>query len=266
MVARMANYTITIDASVLLNYVDSIGEGVLETVRDGVQKTALAVQNKWQDAVMQAPGIWGPERKAYVQSITYRMTTYLSAVVETNLPLASEIENGRPAKDLKKMLDSSPKVRESKKGRYLIIPMRHNTPGNTAYAPAMPSSIYAQAKQLNQSLITGHGKRESGTGAYSLKTKQKYMVRSREYAWGGRLPAGLAPKKAEHHTTDIYAGMVRMNTGSALGKAKSSAYMTFRIMGEWQTGKWLVPAKPGLFIARGIAQTVEQQLKANMAL
>ena len=263
----MATYRVTLDFSSLLGVADQIADATLKKVHDGIGITAQAIQAQWQDAVMKAAGIWQPERQAYVQSIAWRHTSYLSAVVETNLPLASEIENGRPARDLKRMLDSSPKVRESKKGRYLIIPMRHNVPGGDGHssnAPQMPASIYAQAKKLGQSLIVGHGKRESGTGAYSVKTQQKYMVRSREYAWGGRLPAGLAPKKAPHHATDIYAGMVRMNTAGARGKAKSSAYLTFRIMGEWQAGKWLVPAKPGLFIARTIAQNVDKAMKDVM--
>ncbi|MEF8714163.1 MAG: hypothetical protein V5B39_11480 [Accumulibacter sp.] len=41
-----------------------------------------------------------------------------------------------------------------------------------------------------------------------------------------------------HHSTDLFAGMVRVNTG--LG-----AYLTFRTLGEWQSGKWLVGSKPG---------------------
>ena len=260
----MASYNITLDFSSILGIADQIEQGSLQKIHNSLEEAAESIKWQWQDAVMKAPGIWQPERQAYVASIDSRQVTYLSIIVESKLALASQIEHGRPAKDLKRMLDSSTKVRESKKGRYLIIPLRHNTPGNTAHARAMPKAVYAQAKKLGQSLIVGHGKRESGTGAYSVKTQQKYMVRSREYSWGGRLSAGLAPKMKPHHTTDIYAGMVRMNTASALGKAKSSAYMTFRIMGAWQTGKWLVPAKPGLFIARTVSQNVEKTMKEIM--
>jgi hypothetical protein len=39
-------------------------------------------------------------------------------------------------------------------------------------------------------------------------------------------------------------------------KAKSSVYMTFRIMREDQTNKWIIPAKEGIFIAREVEQRV----------
>lgn len=59
----------------------------------------------------------------------------------------------------------------------------------------------------------------------------------------------MAPKLAPHHATDIYAGMRKMDTSA--GKAKSSAYMTFRVMVEGSS-KWIVPAKPGLYIVRDV--------------
>ncbi len=261
----MASYNITLDFSSILGIADQIGGGAIKKIHEGVGITAQAVQAKWQDAVMQAPGIWQPERHAYVQSIDWRYTTHLSAVVETDLPLASKIEHGRPARDMKRMLDSSTKVRESKKGRYLIIPMRQNVPGgdgHSSYARQMPADIYSKAKALSKSSIVRTGSRPSGTGAYDTKTRKRLTVAQHAYSWGGRLPAGLAPKMKPHHTTDIHAGMVRMNTST--GKAKSSAYMTFRIMGAWQTGKWLVPAKPGLFIARTISEGVSQAMQQSM--
>lgn len=258
----MASYNVTLDFSNLLDVVDKIEQETLDKVRKGVGMAAEGIMKQWVDAVLHAPGIWSKEKNAYISSLSWRHTTYTSAVVETTLRLADEIERGRPARDLKKMLDTSMKVRKGKKGRYLIIPFRHNTPGNTAHAPAMPSSIFKQAGQMEKSLITGHSKRESATGAYSIKTKQKYLVRQREYSWGGRLPAGLAPKMKSHHATDIYANMVRMNTSS--GKQKSSEYLTFRIMSENQTGKWIVPAKPGLWIARRIAEGVNKKVEEAM--
>jgi len=57
-----------------------------------------------------------------------------------------------------------------------------------------------------------------------------------KYSWGQRLGAG----------------MVRMDTSS--GKQKSSAYLTFRVMTEKQHGKWIIPAQPGRFIAKRVAE------------
>lgn len=257
----MPAYNVTLDFSNLLTVADEIERRVMQKVHDGIGVAAQAIQNKWVDAVMAAPGIWTPERQAYAGSIKWRYTTHTSAVVETTLPLADQIENGRPAKDLKKMLGSSPKVRQGKKGRYLIIPFRHNVPsgdGHSSYAKQMPAHIYAAAKQLSPSKITGTGTRVSGTGAYDIKTKKLLTVPQHKYAWGESLPAGMAPKMKSHHKTDIYAGMKRFDTST--GKAKSSAYLTFRVMSEHSSG-WIVPAKPGLHIARAIAQEVNKAVE-----
>jgi hypothetical protein len=179
--------------------------------------------------------------------------------VETDYKLAEEIETGRPAKDLKVMLNTSLKVRVAKGGknvgkRYLIIPFRHNTPGMNAHAPDMPAHIYNEAKNLKASLVLQTGSRQSGTGAISLKNKTAITVPQRKYKWGQSLPAGLAPKKSAHHTTDVYAGMVRFKT-SAFGGKRSSAYMTFRIMMEGSP-KWIVQAKPGLYLAQKVRDEI----------
>jgi hypothetical protein len=259
----MATYTVALDFSNILTAADFVERTAMRKVSDAVQRAAEDAKYRWADAVMKAPGIWAKEREAYVASIGWRWVdgNHLSAVVETNLPLADEIENGRPARDLKRMLNTSVKARNGKNGRYLIIPFRHNTTGNSAHAPAMPSAIYSLAGGMDKSLIVGHGKRESGTGAFSLKTKQKYLVRQRQYSWGDRLPSGLAPKLKDSHRTDIYAGMTRMNTSS--GEQKSSKYLTFRVMSEHSAG-WVVPPKPGLHIARDVAQNVDRVLKREI--
>jgi hypothetical protein len=55
--------------------------------------------------------------------------------------------------------------------------------------------------------------------------------------------------------------MYRFDTGA--GKARSSQYLTFRVMAEGSSG-WIVPAKPGLYIARGVAQSVQLELAQAM--
>ena len=257
----MATYNVTLDFSNILTIADQIEQRAMQKIHDGLGKAAQAIQYKWVDAVMKAPGIWTPERQAYAGSIKWRYTTHTSAVVETTLKLADEIENGRPARDLKRMLGSSPKVRQGKKGRYLIIPFRHNVPsgdGHSSYARQMPPEVYAQAKKLSPTKITGTGERQSGTGAYDINTRKLLMVPQHKYAWGGSLPAGLAPKLKPGHATDPYAGMKRFDTST--GKAKSSAYLTFRVMSEHSAG-WIVPAKPGLHLARDIAREVNKAVE-----
>lgn len=255
------NFNITIDFSQILMGLGQVNEGAASLMHKGIGITAQKVKEEWADRVSKAPGIWSVEKTTYIHSLRWEYTGPFSAVVLSDYKIASEIESGRPAKDLKQMLNSSMKVRNSKKGRYLIIPMRHNVPsgdGHSSYAKQMPAHVYAQAKQMVASKVTGIGSRVSGTGALDIKSKGPFMVPQRSYDWGERLPRNMAPKKSPNHTSDIYAGMVRMQTG------KSSSYMTFRIMGEWQTGKWIVAAKPGQWIARSVAQSVQQELASTM--
>jgi hypothetical protein len=233
---------------------DTIIKGMLPRVHEAVGAISEAAKQKWESDVMHAPGIWSSERQAYVSSIKWEYTGDLQARVWSTYDIANQIETGRPARDLKRMLLTSNKVRisHSKKHngqRYLIIPMRHNTPGNDATAPSMPMNVYAVAKSLLPSRVIGQGTRPSqqtGAGGKS--------VNKSAYAWGGSLPAGLAPKMKPGHKTDIYAGMKRFTTSS--GGQKSSTYLTFRIMGEWSQG-WIAPAKPGLYLARGVAEAIQ---------
>ena len=178
------------------------------------------------------------------------------------------------------MLDTSTKVRRTESGkRFLVIPMRHNTPGHGAHAKAMPAAIHALADQMSKSSVTSMGQRPSGQVTWlspkagmgpsakqtpflsNPKTRGAMTVASRQYAWGDRL--GKAAMKAagiDAATRKRYAGMVRMET-STPGGAKSSAYMTFRIMMEGQKG-WVVPAQPGQWIAKTVAEQMKP--KAEM--
>ena len=251
----MAEYKISVDMAGLLDAVGSaINAQVMPTLNQAVRNLAEATTYRWKDAVSKAK-LRDGEKQAYIQSITWSMTGDFAAVVETPYALAEAIENGRPAVDLKRMLQTSKKVRFVTKGknsgkRYLIIPFRHNIPGQNAINQDMPPHVYAQAKPLLPSTITGKTMQHNGG-----KGARARMVPRNTYDWGGRLPAGLTPKLKPHHTTDIHANMVRMNTSAGAGK--SSAYLTFRIMGEWASNKWIVPAKPGLYIAKGIAAQMQ---------
>lgn len=257
-----AEYKVSVDLAPILDAVCSpINAAVLPTINQAVRALAAETAYRWKDAVSKAPGVWNGEKQTYIASITWRMTGDFSAVVETDYPIADAIENGRPQRDLKRMLDTSLKVRTVAKGknagkRYLIIPFRHNSPGMNAHAPDMPRDVYQQARQLAPSKVTGSGYRASGTGAFGLKSRAPLTVVQKQYEWGDRLPAGLRPKKALHHATDIYAGMVRFKTSA--GGASSSTYMTFRVMMEGSP-KWIVPAKPGLFLAQKVAQDISAE-------
>lgn len=248
-------YKISLPLAAQLEISGTINAKLFPLVNQAVNAIAQATANNWIEAVQRAK-LWSGERDAYAKSISYRMTGDFSAVVEAKYRHAEEIENGRPARDLKTMLNTSMKVRRSKDGtRYLIIPFRHNTPGNDAHAKSMTPQVYAQAKMLSLSAITGHGRRVSGTGAWSTETKSEATVRQRSYNWGDRLSGPGIGRNQQ--------GMVRMNTATGEGK-RSSQYLTFRVMSEKSNG-WIVKAQPGQQIAKGVSEDMQPKAEAAIA-
>jgi hypothetical protein len=249
-----AQYKITVDLAPVLNMLQQQAETLLGRVAETVQTFGEAATVQWKDAVMQSRGIWLGEKKAYAESIQWYNSGPFEVTVEAGYAKAGEIETGRPARDLKDALKTSLRVRIAKKGkhkgmRYLIIPFRHNTPGNDALADAMPDHVYEVASQMKQSRITGTRIVANQQGA--VKNGFPVMIHRNKYKWGDKLPSGLTAKKKDYHATDPYAGMVRMKT-NASNSPTSSAYLTFRVMGEWSSG-WIIAPQPGRYIAKGVA-------------
>lgn len=226
---------------------------VLFRLHAAVEHVSAMTAAEWQTKVLKAK-LWAGERQAYADSITYRMVGDLKGEVVADYNKAREIEDGRPARDLKRMLDTSLKTRVSKAGRrYLIIPFRHNTPGQTGHSSDMPDHVYAAAKKLVFSGVKSMGARLSGTGAYDIATKGPLQVKQANYLWGGRLAAGsMGPNRKGK--TDRFAGMVRFQETS--GNGVKSTYMTFRVMAEGSPG-WIVAPQPGLNIAKQVLDAMK---------
>jgi hypothetical protein len=255
----------------------TVNAALLPRLNQAVGAVAQQAMIDWKESVARAR-LWSGEKAPYVDSIQWKMTGDFSAEVWSEYKYAYEIDNGRPARDLKKMLDTSQKVRRTKDGkRFLIIPFRHNTPGNDAHATPMPDSVWQLAAAMSGSRITGTGRRAAGeitdlnptSGMTPLKsetrkspylmnlrTQKPVTVASRQYLWGDRL-SNRAMKDAGIGLADRrrYKGMVRMDTTSPSG-AKSSAYLTFRTMMEGSSG-WIVQAKPGLNLVSGVTQRLQ---------
>lgn len=254
----MTALRVSIDLSQVLEAFQAQSQAILKGASKAVNEAGNHAKNHWMENIWKAH-LWTGEKMPYFKSIGVKPTGPYSVEIWTDFPLAGEIETGRPAKDLKKVLPTAKKARQVLKGKhagqkYLIIPFRHNTPGQTALAKAMPQDIYAKAKALSPSVALQKGNKMPATRLSATG----HMVAQHSYQWGGKLPAGLAPKLKAHHTTDIYAGMVKMNTSS--GKQKSSAYLTFRIMGEWQSDKWIVEPRPGQNLAGKAAESAQKML------
>jgi hypothetical protein len=253
------SYTVSFDAASLIKGLHL----QLETaITQAVQTTALTAQAAWKQTVLQTPGLWQPIKERYADSIRVEYdASGMGARIYSDDPMATPIENGIPARDMKRILDTSLKTRVAKNGkhagqRYLIIPFRHNTPGNTALAGSMPQAVYSQAKELTKSSVTRLSFRKNQLGVMGFTGAQagsKLLVRSREYKWGDRLSGVDIPKR--------FKGMYRFNTSS--GGQNSSAYLTFRVMGEWSSG-WVIKAQPGRFIVNAISEQAREMLKTEV--
>ncbi|HEX7642014.1 MAG TPA: hypothetical protein VF450_19535 [Noviherbaspirillum sp.] len=263
----MTQYTFSFDLPSNDEIKKIVDGAVLPRVTQAVHAIAQQARINWQDAVMRAR-LWNGEKAPYAASIKVEMTGAFSAVVSSDYRYADEIENGRPPRDLKKMLDTSTKVRRTRDGRrFLVIPFRHNTPGNDALAPAMPTDVYQMAKGLSASSITGSGTRPSGevtilsrkSGMRAanaqtpylshIKNGGHYLVNKSNYAWGSKLSPAMLHAQSKGVRAK-YAGLTRFKTSTG-----GSSYLTFRIMMEGSTG-WIVSAQPGKYLARKVADAL----------
>lgn len=250
-------YKLGIDLSGLFASQASVAEALYPLVSQAVRAVAEEGAFRWKQSVQHA-SLWEVEKQRYIESIQWKMVGPMEAEITTDYDQAGPIETGRPSRDLKKMLSTSQKTRRTKSGkRYLVIPFRHNSSGNTAHTRAMPSNVYNRAKKLAPSKLLPPGtimpaQRLSASG---------HLVAQHSYDWGGRLPAGLVPKLKSSHKTDIYAGMYRFDTSTP--KSKSSAYLTFRVMVEGSAG-WIVPAKPGLYLAKKVSEELQPLLEDSV--
>jgi hypothetical protein len=245
-------YTVAFNAA---NLIKGLNLQLEAAIAHAIQTTALTAQAAWQQTIMQTPGIWQPIRDRYAGSIQVEYSPGgMGARIYSDDPMATPIETGIPARDLKRMLDTSHKVRVTKTGqRYLIIPFRHNIPGNNALAGAMPDAIYAQAQHLTKSKITGQVSMRSGLNASDVRTQGPLMTMRNTYKWGGRLDGPDVAKR--------FKGMYRFDTSS--GKQNYSSYMTFRVMKEGSSG-WIIPAQPGRYIVKAVSEQAQQMLQTEV--
>lgn len=199
---------------------------------------------------------------AYARSITLTQTGDFSAVVSSSAQEAEWVETGRPARDLKRMLGTSRKVRRSKDGsRYLVIPFRHGgsaSGGKGGGALPAPVANWWKGKRASQLLAVNV--RVSGLHASDTATRKAVTAPAGFYSWGSRLgKSDLAKLGITGGAAKRMSGMVnfRAPAKGAAGKGLGGApgLVTFRTMSEKSNG-WIVPAKPGQFPARATANAI----------
>lgn len=235
-------FAIQIDLAPIITGIQAVFDSkILPHLQQEVWRVAQQAQTDWMTAIGRAK-LWSGEKDNYSSTIDIRMTGPYSAMVDSDYKYAEDIETGRPAYDLKRMLQTSSKTRMSKGGKkYLIIPFQHTV-------ASMPKEVRPEAKALAPSRVTGMGTRISATGATVAQAK---------YAWGGRLKAGAVPQMLRKHV-----GMVRFDVSTK--KAPRSNYLTFRVMSETSSG-WILPPQPGQNIVKGVVDRLRPIAEAAFA-
>lgn len=254
----MSQYAIGVELEIPGNA--PITADVFQNLAAAVRHVTLLAHQEWSEYALgkQLPNgmVIRNRTGQYAQSLMMRETGPFSGEVFSALHYAKYIEEGSPAHDMKKMLDSSVKVRLTKDGRrYLIIPIRHDK-YNT------PDDVMSWWSNKRTSSVIGTFKRLSGTGAYNIQTRKLVTVPGWRYSWGDRLNkndlAGLGIAGA---TAKRLQGMVKMvNPGGAAGggakKGSHSQLMTFRVMVEGSKG-WMAKATPGKYPARTVSESIK---------
>lgn len=182
------------------------------------------------------------------------------------MQVAYWLEVGTDAFDMKKVLQTSHKVREGKDGKkYLIIPFRWGTPSTTvvgAYVGReIPRPVYSF--MLRRSPDGDRLFRESSvTGTFTEPSVLDGItpVTRRTYSWGDSLTPqdirelGLDPdSKPGRHMV----GMYRFNDPEDPAN-KHAQHITFRVMSEnSKPGSWVRPAMPGYHVAENIKRMLD---------
>lgn len=270
----MSNYSLSISTPIPAGA--PIDASIFPTLAGAVATIAQSAWRQWQAYAQGAPlpngQTIGTRSGTYHRSIQIERTGPFAFRIFSDLAYADAIERGMPARDLKRMLDSSLKVRRSKDGkRYLIIPFRWGTPGTVGFGQnVMPQAVhdFFTPPGVARSHVTGMGSRVSGTGASDIKTRQPLLTPQASYQWGARLTAKhLGAMGIGGQTAKRMAGMVNMRQPGATGGATHSQYLTFRVMTEDSPG-WKARAIPGKYPAKTVMDKIkpiaEQAFKKAM--
>jgi len=139
------------------------------------------------------------------------------------------LEHGKASWDRRETLLVMGKVKAGKRSKegylYLAVPFRHLLGGGDrrsmgqAYKPVLGDYVQTLRRQLAER-------------ARQLEATRTAPLGDVRTSWGDRLDTTdfKLPKLREHHTTDIYAGMVRQE--KTYRKATQSQYTTWRMISD----------------------------------
>lgn len=265
------NYTL--DFSPLSEFAEQLeSRGVYPELYQAIEVAGEHIKKIW---IRNANAVLNHTQGDYVNGIVSG-TEYpyekdpLSYAIINKSKHAYRLEYGNEAWDMKKFLQTSDKIRMTKKGeKYLIIPFRHGVPGTKGYKN-MPEEVYKEAKNLSASVVTGYYHEGSIQGAQTykdallLRESNPIKVKRRNYKWGDKLVSS--------DETSIYHNMYRFETNTHINRkqvpvdggkfvnktpnsdVQNSIYLTFRVMKESHSG-WIYPRREGKYILK---KTIEE--------
>lgn len=218
---------------------------------------AILYQKAWREFAGGAPMPGVPRtinsRGDYIRSIQTDLTGD-EKIIYTDSPSHRFIESDRAEVDLKPGLLSGPKARTTKEGLpYNIVHFRHGVPGTSASNRPMPLNIFNLLKK--ESKAAAQQKQQVLSAVRSSKPQ-------RSYTYGVKISSDIQQgKKTQSYTkyawkSSPYAAMVRMQTST--GKAKSSQYITFRVVSKNSDPRsWILPPVEGIPIREIVVKTVK---------
>lgn len=268
----MQVFSISVELGHLVPAGASFSGRVFPTLAYAVQRVAQLAHANWLAYAHGAPlpdgGVIRNRTGEYARSILLRQTGELAAEVYSDLAYARVIEEGAPQRDLHSLLNSSLKVRLTHDGRrYLIIPFRWNAPGSVM-GHQMPQQVWDWWSGKGASHIVNGDmryKRLSGTGAYDIRTRARITVPAWRYHWGDRLTKDdLAGMGITGRAAQRLHGMVNFRNPGGSGGGAHSKFLTFRTLVEGSKG-WIVPAQPGKWPAKTVADQIRPVAEAAFA-
>lgn len=246
----MADFRIAVDLSSLfprnspLFRNASFDAAHFPSLQEAVREAAEAGRARWRAYAMGSPlpgghSVPARHQDAYAASIGLKQLGDFAAEIFSDYDKADLLERGEPARDLKEMLATSRKVRQGRRGRYLIIPFRWSRyKDGEGGANEMDHQVSQWWTGKRRSVAGGQG------GAVLRQGVAQRMGLDTETPGKGRNQVNMVGYR---------------KAGSTGGAAANASFMTFRTMGEWQSDKWIVPAKPPLPISATVAREVRAE-------
>jgi hypothetical protein len=207
----------------------------------------------------------------YVDSIKIEVDTnptdggLIAYVISSDDPKAYWLEVGTDPWDMRKVLQTSHKVRQTADGtRYLVIPFRWGTPGTLVVGGYVGRAMSVPVHQfmlnrVSESFITGTYQQPS-------LIDPSVSVDRRRYDWGGSLtPRDLHELGIDPNTAPgrHMVGMYRMNDP----EGSHAQHVTFRTISERSpSGTWMHPGTEGKYPARATAEWAEREMNTLMQL